>query len=146
MEQVEVCFYVSLQKPKNKFVSTTFHMVKTNEPILIGLQTCQKLCLVTLNLVVQADNSARELARKHQNKTSCRPKTMTSPSLVSSSSHKGILSTPEQSEYTINTNPNVPSVIHSLQRIPIFLRDEFKIKLDFLMKQAIILVIIKPTS
>lgn len=162
IEQVRVCFYVSLQKHKNKFVSTTFHMVKTNELILIGLQICQKLCLVTLNLVVQADNNVRELARKHQNKTSCRPKTMTSPLLVSPSSHKGILSIPEQilkefpevfseiecppGEYMINTNPNVPSVIHSLQRIPVFLRDEFKVKLDFLMKQAIILVIIKPTS
>lgn len=63
MEQVGVCFYVSLQKHKNKFVSTTFHMVKTNEPILIGLQTCQKLCLVTLNLVASRQQCQRTIKK-----------------------------------------------------------------------------------
>lgn len=42
----------------------TFHVVKTNQPMMIGLQTSKKLGLVTFNLIVQTDDPNRAESRK----------------------------------------------------------------------------------
>lgn len=98
------------------------HTIKTDNLIVISLETLLILSLVTLNLAVQMDN-VREKSQKCQIGTICRPK-MTSPFIVSLSISKEIW---EQilkefsdafdgigcllCEYTINADPNVPWVI-----------------------------------
>ena len=128
----------------NKFTITNFHVVKSNGPTLLGLQTSRKLGLVTLNFTIGtkiAEQNHTSLTAATQSKPEGDMKERQRIFKEFADVFKGIGCL--TGEYSIKIDLSVTTVIHPPRHVPIALKEEFKAELD---SQDIITPITKPTS
>ena len=111
---------------KNSEIVGTFHVVDTNSPAVLGLQSCVNLGLIQLVMSVSSNNSMEEMLNKYK----------------SVFQGLGCLKEP----YHIKIDTSVSPVIHPPRRIPTALRGKLKTTLDEMEKLGEIRKIDEPTD
>lgn len=143
-------------RSRDKFVKATFHVVKSRDPILIGLQTSRELGLVTLNLAIKTDTThVTDKASRPTPPHDMKPVPVQEPCTMGNlgERRKIIEEFPDvfdsigclPGEHTIHLNPEVPPVVHPPRRVPISLKGKLKLELDSLEAQGIISPVKDPT-
>ena len=128
---------IPCQYSHGRWYDTTFFLVDTEGPGIIGLPSLRQLDLVTLHCVVQAEeqsiqsnenNGVRidDLLKQYPNKFDC------------IGNFHG--------EYHIVTDPQVQPVIHAPRKCPIQLKDEIKNYLDEMVENGVIRKVDEPTN
>ena len=127
---------------KDTTEAVTFYIVNPEGPVILGLPTCRRLGLVTLNYMMNADHSVS---------TPC----SLSSIIGDQQARKQILNTFSdvfegigcfEGDYHITVDPSVPPVIHPPRRIPVALRDSLKGELDSLVEKGILSPVTQPTD
>ena len=111
---------------KNSEIVGTFHVVDTNSPAVLGLQSCVDLGLIKLVMSVSSNNSMEEMLNKYK----------------SVFQGLGCLKEP----YHIKIDRSVSPVIHPPRRIPTALRGKLKATLDEMEKLGVIRKVDEPTD
>ena len=123
-----------------------FHVVDVSGPVILGLQACQDLKLVTLNchLVNCADTTEvltyQDISRQQTGNSKEKENLMTKYK----DCFNGIGCF--EGEYHIILDPSVPPVVHPPRRVPEALREPLKAELDLLCEQQIIAKVDEPTD
>ena len=108
-----------------------FFITETSGPIILGLETCTDLKLVTIN---------NEVKKRPLGDTKLRQKILHEYADV----FQGIGCF--EQECKIILDPNVPPVVHAPRRVPVALRDALKEELDKLVGQDILSPVTYPTD
>ena len=111
--------------------ASTFHVVRTSGPTIIGLPSCRALGLIQLtydvNILKDGDRDERTIILEEY--TDC---------------FKGIGCF--EGEYDITLDPTVDPVVHAPRRVPVALQEPLKAELERLVLQGIIAPVEKPTD
>ena len=135
---------------RNESVLSTFHVVKSNGPTIIGLPTCRALKLVTLNYAMNIG-----LTAERDTDTTADVPTYTTRPKGDETAKAHILNEYAdvfdgigcfEGEYHITLDSTVPPVVHSPRRVPVALREPLKEELDTLIQQGIIAKVDRPTD
>ena len=133
-------FYVVVipcQYSHGRWYDTTFFLVDTEGPGILGLPSLRQLDLVTLHCAVQADERSiqsnenngvhiDDLLKQYPNQFDC---------IVNF-----------HGEYHIVTDPQLQPVIHAPRKCPIQLKDEIKNCLDEMVENGVIRKVDEPTD
>ena len=126
-----------------KEVNCTFYVVKAEGPAILGLSSCRKLKIVTLNLAVVTSSPRIDKDKPIKDRPPIRSKA------------ELINMYPEcfddtvgcfDYQYHITVDPNVQPVVHPPRRVPLELRERLKTQLEELEAKGIITKVTQPTD
>ena len=135
---------------RNRSIQTTFHVVKSNGPIIIGHPTCRTLKQVTLNYAMNIGHTAERVTD-----TTAAIPTYTTRPMGDETAKAHILNVYADvfdgircfdGEYHITLDSSVPPVVHSPRRVPVALLKPLKWELDTLTQHGIIAKVDRPTD
>ena len=118
---------------------TSFYVVESKGPIIIGLPTCRSLGFVTLNFNIAVEGKESE---KHRQKGDDKEKQKILNEYGDVFEGIGCF----EGECRIVIDPNVPPVIHPPRRVPEALKKPLEEELESLVKQGIITKVDEPTD
>ena len=136
---------------RNESVMSTFHVVKSIVPTIIGLPTCRALKLVTLNY----DMNIGPTSERDTDTTAPVPTVYTTRPKGDETAKAHILNKYAdvfdgigcfEGEYHITLDTTVATVVHSPRRVPVALREPLKEELDTLIQPGIIAKVDRPTD
>ena len=135
---------------RNESVLSTFHVMKSNGPTIIGLPTCRALKPVKLNYAMNIGPTAEW----DTDMTSAVPAYTTRP-MGDETAKTHILNEYAyvfdrigcfEGEYHITLDSSVPPVVQYPRRVPVALREPLKEELDTLNQQGIVSKVDRPTN
>eukprot|EP00057_Strongylocentrotus_purpuratus_P021116 XP_011675590.1 PREDICTED: transposon Tf2-1 polyprotein [Strongylocentrotus purpuratus] len=130
-------------KHNEKEVICTFYVVKAEGPAILGLSSCRKLKIVTLNLAVVTSSPRIDKDMPIKDRPPIRSKA------------ELINMYPEcfddtvgcfDYQYHITVDPNVQPVVHPPRRVPLELRERLKTQLEEMEAKGIITKVTQPTD
>jgi len=126
----------------NMSEKTTFYVVQTDGSVIIGLPTCRKLGLITLNYSISTDNSTSTIQTQCTTLGDIKAKEKILSEYGDVFQGIGCF----KGEYSITVDPNVTPVIHPPRRVPVALQGPLKEELDSLTKKGILSEVKEPTD
>jgi len=130
----------------NTTIESLFHVVESQGPVILGLQTSQDLKLITLHCSLNCTTESDTKSQPEQKKGKPKGNAQATEKLLTeySDCFEGIGCF--EGEYHIILDETVPPVVHPPRRIPEALRKPFKAELDSLCAQEILKKVDKPTD
>ena len=133
------CVEIPCKYTEGKWLSTRFYVVDTPGPVILGLQSAVKMCLVEINCEIRKDTTGPV-------ENTPTPEIRSTSDLQSQypDRFQGIGRFP--GEYDIVLEPNAEPVVHPARKFPIHLKDELREELDRMESMEVIEKVSKPTD
>ena len=131
-------------KHKGKEIQCSFYIRKSEGPAILGLSTCQKLNIVSINHEVKTDSYRidRNMPIKD------RPPIKNKDELIAMypECFDDTVGCIEEYEYHITVDPSVKPVVHPPRRVPLELKERLREQLNEMKEKGIISEVTQPTD
>uniref|UniRef100_A0A0L8FTP4 Peptidase A2 domain-containing protein n=1 Tax=Octopus bimaculoides TaxID=37653 RepID=A0A0L8FTP4_OCTBM len=121
---------------KGKIIKCSFYVTRIEGPAILGLDTCQKLNIVSINGEVKAAPSRIDRDMPIKN----RPSITNKEELISMypECFDDTVRCFEKCRYHITVDPNAKPIVHPPRRVPLELKEKLKAELDRMKKKDLL--------
>ncbi|XP_029653414.1 uncharacterized protein K02A2.6-like [Octopus sinensis] len=126
---------------KGKIIKCSFYVTRTEGPAILGLNTCKKLNIVSINAEVKAAPSRIDSDMPIKDRPQITNKEELYPECFDDTVGCFV-----KCRYHITVDHNIKPIVHPPRRVPLEIKEKLKTELDKMEKKEIITKVTRPTD